>query len=486
MKNFLLPRLRDIFFLAILIAALGLGPRMLSLDSDLGRHLTIGGFTLDSRQIPTRDLFSHTRADAPRPAYEWLTQVIFASANRIAGLDGVVLFSGLVIASAFFIVYTDTARRSRLPLAALGFSILAAAASSLHWLPRPHVVTFLLLAIWLGRLERVRRGETVPLWHFPILMLVWVNAHGGFIFGMLAWFAYFAGWVWERVRKQSDAQIGKKLIWVGGLSLTVTFVTPSLWGNWQAILNNNSFYILNRTLETMPPDFKQIGAWPFAILFLLSILILLATRKTFPTTHFFLLGGFAVLGLTMARNIPLFAIAVAPILAERTRELLEKSKRWLTVEANIAALESPLRGAVWPILFGLGLALLIGGRYQVQKEALSRFDARVFPVAATDWLVKHPQPGNMFNEFNWGGYLLVRLWPEKKVFLDSQTDFYGEALVREYEQAILAEDGWEKTLAKYEVDWAILPVSSPLAGALEQSGWEVLYQDDVASVLARK
>ncbi|HSQ39175.1 MAG TPA: hypothetical protein VLM78_03365, partial [Anaerolineales bacterium] len=203
MKNFLVPRLRDILFIAILAAALALGPRMLSLDSDLGRHLTMGGFIIDSHQIPTRDLFSHTHADVSRPAYEWLTQIIFAIANRLAGLDGVVFVTALAIASAFFIVYTEAARQSRLPLAALGITILAAAASSLHWLPRPHVITFLMLAIWLERLEHVRRGDLVPLWHFPVLMLLWVNAHGGFVFGILAWLAYFVGWLWEMARKSA-------------------------------------------------------------------------------------------------------------------------------------------------------------------------------------------------------------------------------------------------------------------------------------------
>lgn len=486
MKNFLVPRLRDILFIAIFLGALLLGPRMLSLDSDIGRHLTMGGFILDTHQIPTRDLFSHTRADASRPAYEWLTQVIFAIANRLAGLDGVVFVTALAIAAAFFIVYADAARRSGMPLAALGITILAAAASSLHWLPRPHVITFLLLAIWLERLERVRRGELVPWCHFPVLMLLWVNAHGGFVFGILAWLAYFAGWLWEMARKSAREKIGRKWVVIGATSLFATLLTPSGWGNWQAVLSNNSRYILSRTVETLPPDFTQAGAWPFAILLFFSAFTILATRKTISLAHFFLLGGFAMLGLMMARNIPLFAIAAAPILAEGVSNALGGVKRWKIIEANITALENPLRGAVWPILFGLGFAVLIGGRYQIQQEALTRFDARVFPVAAADWLVEHPQSGNMFNEFNWGGYLLYRLWPDQKVFLDSQTDFYGEALTREYERAILAENGWEDVLNKYQVTWAIVPESSPLAGALEQAGWEILYLDSAAIVLTRK
>jgi hypothetical protein len=485
MKNFLIPRIHDIFFIAIVTAALALGPRMLSVDSDLGRHLTLGRFILDRHQIPTSDLLSHTRAGDARPAYEWLTQTIFAGVDHLAGLDGVLYITALVIAAAFTIIQADAARRSQMPLTALAITALAVAASSLHWLPRPHVVTFLFLAVWIERLERLRRGERIPLWHFPLLMLVWANAHGGFLFGILAWLAYFGGWIWQAMRKSVIPQSGIQWLIIGGSSVAASFITPSGWGNWQAVLSNNSHTILSRTVETMPPDFTQPGTWPFASLLAITIIVILVTRKSQPASHIYLLGGFAALALLMARNIPLFAIAAAPVLSEGAHDILKRVKRWQTIESNITALERPLRGALWPILLGLGLALLIGGRYQVQKEALTRFDARVFPVAAADWLAAHPQSGNMFNDINWGGYLLYRLWPEQKVFVDSQTDFYGEALVREYERALTAQEGWENVLDLYAVEWAVLPVSAPLAGRLEEAGWKVLYRDEIA-VIARK
>jgi hypothetical protein len=495
MLKHLLPRLRDILFIAIFLSALLLGPRMLSLDSDLGRHLTLGGFILETRTIPTTDILSFTRDGEARPPYEWLTQVLFAAANSLLGLDGVILLCAGIIAVGFVVLYNDAARRSRMPLTALLIVILAAGASSLHWLPRPHVTTFLFLALWLERLERVRRGENVPLWQFPALMLVWANMHGGFIFGMLAWLAYFGGWLFSVIARRVFSPTkqslgfadGRKLLFIGIASIFASFLTPSGWGNWQAVMSNNSRFILSRTVETMPTDFTNAGAWPFVLLIGLSIFILLATHRSIFASHFFLLGGFALLGLLMARNIPLFAIASAPILSEGVSELLERVKRWKRIESNIAALESPLRGAVWPIIVSVGIVIFFGSRYQVQKEALTRFDARVFPVAAADWLVTNPQSGNMFNDFNWGGYLLYRLWPDEKVFLDSQTDFYGEALTREYEQAATLSAGWEDVFSKYQIKWVILPIDTALVRALKNNpAWEILYTDSTAAILRQK
>ncbi len=185
----------------------------------------------------------------------------------------------------------------------------------------------------------------------------------------------------------------------------------------------------------------------------------------------------------MARNIPLFAIAATPILSSGAQKTLHTMKRWQTIETNIATLESNLRGAFWVILVSVGMAIFSGYHFQVEKKAFAHFDERVFPVAAVDWLSDHPQTGNVFNDFNWGGYLIYRLWPGQKVFLDSQTDFYGEGLVKEYDLAISAQEGWQEIFDKYEVEWAILPPSAPLTTALRLSNWKIMYEDATAVIL---
>ena len=93
----------------------------------------------------------------------------------------------------------------------------------------------------------------------------------------------------------------------------------------------------------------------------------------------------------------------------------------------------------------------------------------------------------MFNDFMWGGYLQLRLWPEKRVFIDSNSDFYGEAFVRQYGQVIFQEEGWESVLDQYNVDWAILPINMKAAEAIEWDlGWEVIYEDETATILRRE
>lgn len=480
------PCLSDLVFIAALFIALASGRQMLGIDSDLGRHLTIGNYILDERLIPTRDLLSHTRAGLSRPPYEWLSQVIFAAANRLLGLDGVILLTAAVIAAAFALVYRFANRRSQAPVLALTIVFLAMGASSLHWLPRPHIFTFLLLAIWVELLDQFSDGKPVNWYIFPVLMILWSNLHGGFIFGILAWIAYFAGWVWDTRRKKSEMRVGRRLLTVGVTSAIATIITPGLWRNWEAVLNNRSSYILNRTVETMRPNLTEASVLPYTLLLFLAILLFTLTRKTSKPGQVFLLGGLGIMSLLMARNIPLFAIACTPILAELGAGILLRTGIWTQVEARFAGFGSISGQFIWSILAGL-LAIAYFSYYNFRNGvSVHQFDPVIFPVYAVNFLEANPQNGRMFNEFNWGGYLQYRLGMQYPVFIDSQSDFYGEKLIREYDQILNADGNWRELLSDYSVDWALIPVQSALAGQLEEHpGWEIAYKDGTAIIFLR-
>jgi hypothetical protein len=316
-------------------------------------------------------------------------------------------------------------------------------------------------------------------------MLLWANLHGGFIFGILAWAAYFAGWLWGRWRNKTHNLIGIKLVAVGITSLIATIITPAFWRNWEAVLNNRSTFILNRTIETMRPDLTDTSVLPFTFLLFLTILFYSLYRKNFKAHHFFLLTGLGIISLLMARNIPLFAIACSPILSEMGGRSLSRFKTWTQIEERYASLGITSRQSVYSITaILLTLIYFIFIRF-TNDQPVYTFDTRVFPVKAATYLETNPQNVKMFNEFNWGGYLLYRLWPEEQVFIDSQTDFYGEGLSREYVQVASLQLGWENILSKYDVEWVIMQPEQPLVGALLERDWVTLYQDSTAIILRK-
>ena len=239
----------------MLTAVILLGPRTFNLDGDLGRHITIGNYILQTASIPRRDIFSHTMTGQALTPHEWLAQVVFAIAHHILGLSGVVLVTALAISTALVIVFHESQGRSKAPIISLGITILAAAASSLHWLARPHVFTFLYLAIWMLLLERVRTRKKTPLWTFGLVMLLWANTHGAFIVGFVCWAAYLVGQViecWEKGKWKVE-QI-KTWVEIGIIALAATLINPAgfhLWGTSLGFVGNS--YLVSHTYEYQPP-----------------------------------------------------------------------------------------------------------------------------------------------------------------------------------------------------------------------------------------
>ncbi len=153
----------------------------------------------------------------------------------------------------------------------------------------------------------------------------------------------------------------------------------------------------------------------------------------------------------------------------------------------MAGIDTEIKGFVWwPLV--VVLATIGGLSYQsiMLHEQAYEFNANVFPVRAVDWVESHRPSGKMFNDFNWGGYLLYRLWPVQRVFIDSQSDFYGEALVRQYNQAISAGSHWQAILDQYDIRWIIVPPWSRLAQELNSDAtWQLAFSDGTATIYTK-
>jgi len=355
-------------------------------------------------------------------------------------------------------------------------TILAAFASNLHWLTRPHIFTFLFVTIWTHQLG----NRSSKWWLFPIIMLIWANTHGAFIAGFAIWFAFFAGWVWDFILKNETKSTGIKLGIIGISSLLATLINPVGWRLWDTSVGYfGSRFLVDRTIEYQSPNFHISNTWPFLIM-LIVFFLAHGLKGKLRMHETFLLVGWSVLSLYNARNIPIFAIVTAPYLGQLIQENIKEIQIINQIEQNLVKIESGLKGYVFNYVAIILITMI------ALKNPSNKFNPYAFPVDATNWLETNPQDGKMYNFFTWGGYLLYRLWPEQQVFIDGQTDFYGEALSIEYVQVESLQPGWENVLAKYNVSWVITQSGQPLEGALLANDWVLIYQDKTAVILRNK
>ena len=191
----LLPNFGAVVFAVALLQVLFLsqGAQALFRDSDTGWHVRNGETILETAAAPRVDNFSYTREGRPWFAWEWLSDALLGGAYRIGGLTGVALLAAVAIALTVW-------GAARLSLSLGGNLFFTAAAmvlllgvTSIHWLARPHVFSWLLSLLFLSIAEHERRKPNRFLYALPLLACLWANLHGSFLLGPAILFIYAIG-----------------------------------------------------------------------------------------------------------------------------------------------------------------------------------------------------------------------------------------------------------------------------------------------------
>ncbi len=475
-----------LFLLWAALAPTVFGNRLLGADGDPARHIRHGLTMLATGGLIHADPFSFTRAGAPFLGFEYGSQLIFALAYRAAGLAGVAVLIGLVLAATYALAARLMIRRRVDPGFAFLVTMAAAVLSSMHWVARPHIFSQLLVVILLEWLER---DKPVPLWWYAPLFALWANLHGGFVYGLVLIGIYLAAHAIDGLRGDATARsrAGRTAIaFVVGLA--ATFLNP-----FGARLHAHVLWYLQEpfikrwTSEFDSPDFQSLGGK----LLLLSLLAIIAgfalSRRRPRTTHLLVILANVAFALMAQRNIAIFALTALPLFAIHVDPEARRLPEPPNFRASFAQAER--EGSTWPYI-GIGTIVmvvlaLVGGRIAGQQLVPDRFDSRDFPNAAVAAARRAGLTGRVYNQFVWGGYMLLE-WPGEKVFIDGGTDFYGEPILHDYLEIWTLQPDWREVLARWNVDMALVRPETPIAGALRhEPGWYVWYCDDAAALLRK-
>jgi hypothetical protein len=499
-----LPSLTDFTFLLPVVLVFGLagGASFFLRDGDTGWHIRTGEWILQNGRVPDQDLFSFTKAGSPWVAFEWLWDLICAWLHRWGGMAAVVLLSVSIVSLTSALLFRLVRRKCGNDFIALAVSMLAIIECGLHWLARPHLITVLFLVVFLSVLDRLDEKFTRLWLVLPVLCLVWTNLHGGFLAGLVLIGCYAGGelirWVVEPATSERTPALARagRYILVGGICALSTLVNPygfrlhlHLWHLSTDPLQKSLI------LEWQPFSFLGADAIFFEIMILLGAVAAFRSLCHKEFTHALLFAVWCHLALKSRRHAELFFCVVAPFVAATLHELLSSLQSapisgWIrraaagfqTAGAEFQKTERAWRFHWVSILGWLAVAALLHAPAPLPAFR-AQFDPRAFPVRAVDALGKSVLTRRVFTTDGWGGYLIYRLYPSTRVFVDGRSDFYGAKFVQSFVQALQARYDWEEHLTRFGVEVVLLPVGAPLAGALKESArWSVSYDDGTAII----
>ncbi len=477
---------RKMFVVVLLLCLFTLGVREV-LDPDIWWHLRTGQYIVETRSIPHADIYSSTSLGKQWVTHEWLAEVFIYETYRALGYAGLSMVFAMLIMASFAIVYWRSPGRPYIA----GFAVLLAAIATVPiWGARPQVFSLLFTSLFLWVLEQHRRELNARrLWMLFPLMLIWVNLHGGFALGPALIAIFIVGWLldlWAAEEQRPRAwtairQLGAVLV----ASLAAVLINPNGIRMYSYPLETlRSSAMQAYIVEWFSPNFHMVEYQPLALLMLATFVLLGLSRKRPRASELLLLAVSAYAALRSARHIPVFALIAAPILAEHTLVWVRSrpAANWLYAPER---LPSQRRAAFHlAALLLLAMACTLRIRHVVGNQ--DTVEAKKLPRAAVEFIKAEHLPEPIYNWYNWGGYLIWKLYPDYRVYIDGRADMYGDAFLTEFLGTYFGTSDWERSLDRFQVRTVVVPPDSALASLLRQTPrWTKMFEDHQAVIFTR-
>ena len=457
---------------------------------DIWWHLATGQWMVQNGKVPHTDPFTWSKLGEHWIAHEWGWELPMYLLYAAWGHDGLMALRILVAVVTCALLAWLCLRRGATPLAAMAAGALAIFAARPMFNDRPQIATMPLFVAMLCLIERTEEGK--PRWLLigaPLLMLVWVNVHGGFIYGFGLMGLYLLckvpGWIGQFRAKQPLGPCPGMIAGAIGLAAIACLANPS--GIAGAIYPLD--YIFGGTAwhttwisEYESPDFSEKIFVMLGILIVATTTAFAASGRRSRLWDLALVALFLFTTLRWQRNMALFAFVVAAPLSLHLSDLLGRIGLGSGSEETGGRRPTVLYWAIIVVLLiSAGMSMPTASRM-----ADAKFSADM-PVECTRYIEDSGLQGRMFNTYRWGGYLIWHLWPEHKVMVDGRADVLGKDLVSDWQKAHKLSEGWEQVLDDYEIDYAIVSVKAPLVRGLEDDpDWRLVCSEPTGRLFVRK
>lgn len=483
-----LPMIALIFAFYVLI--FGQGMAFMLVDPDTYWHIAAGDVIRSTGALPQVDPWSFTAGTERWYNLSWLYDVLLSLLNQHFGLYGATLLSVLLAAFSMAITYANCRLRGASVMAAL----LTLFVMTFPMLPlvRPQQVSYVIIPLLLA-LDYLSRLYAKPLymWLAVPLLVLWANTHGAVFVGLMLIGAHVA----ERWRMDSLRQRLQGVL-LFGCALSAVFINPYGIGIIAGIYRTLGSAI-NVTLSEWQPlrlDAQGMVMYAYMVLFMLFFAV---DDKRFSRIE----RSFAALWLIAAfyamRNVPVFILITAPLLALRITPLIAASPTQAQTPAWFTRLEVKVERMMHSCFAQYAsLAMMLAVTLAVFSPSGSAFFAprglkMPFSLASEiNYIETHCGQARILNYYGFGGYLIFEGKGKIKPFIDGRAGTaYPESLIRDHMQFITPGKDWQAILDKYRVDAVLVPLPSTddvLANRFaNRSDWKAQFTGPLGVVYTR-
>jgi len=447
-------------------------------ETDLFFNLRLGEIVLHDHAVPRTNLLSFTYPDARDVNLAWLFQIVLALAHRAGGIPGTLLLKTAFVVATLAVLFRVALRRGAHPGAAALALALCAWAAEPRFVERPHLVTFLGLALTLLALERAEAGRPRALWALIPCGLVWANANSCFFEAPLVLALYAAG-----ARIDGRPADARRAALVALALCPLIFATPSGGHALGYIANHWRMPSLRPLQEYVP------ARWPDnAPALFVAVGVLVAA--VWPGRRWRHLLPIALLGLVGARRnrfLAEFALLAAPVVACAVSDVARRATAHLT--ATLRGRLSALAGvAVVVPLAGLPILMRAGAVHHERHVFNLGIDTFLVPWNVINFVNREGLRDRMYNDMEVGSYLTWDGAPQVRVFQDPRINGYPPDFHAWMRRDDLTRAEWDDLMDRFGVKTALItyPDVNPRAAFFDPERWALIYRAPDGLVFARR
>jgi hypothetical protein len=442
-------------------------PQVLA-DGDTGWHVAAGTWIITHRGVPTTDIFSYSAVGTPWTAHEWLADVLMGAAYAAIGWSGVLILYGLVLAGLGAALALYLRRWLDANFAAVLVTWIIAGLMPFI-LARPHVMAWLPLAAWAVILLRAREQDRAPPLWSALVITIWANLHGSFIFGLLL-IGPFAAEALIAAPAENRWKVLRDWTIFFAASLLAALITPFGLHGLLFPLQLMAMPSLAAVAEWKATDFSSIGLFEVLLLTGLGSCLWLGVR--IPVWRLAIVIGLLHMAFSHVRHQAVFVIVSGLIIAAPLARTLGRSGPRQDLKPMLASSWREVRG-----LFAIAGLLALGLTGWRLATPAGREDHINVPATALAQLPPELRRARVLNDYSFGGSLALMGIP---VFIDGRVDMYGTAALQDYIELVDQPNAvrWAEANRRWHFGWTILRPDAALAGFLDrQPGWHRIYAD---------
>jgi len=454
------------------------------LDNDIWWHLKVGDWIVAHVAVPHTGILSRTAAERPWIAYSWGYEVLMSLVYRWLGLLGIGLYGTILTIAVAYALYWMLRRLSGLFWIALILAALTSWSFLFNGMPRPVFFSMVLFCVTLTLLLEANRTARIELLSWlPLIFFLWANLHIQFIYGLFLVGLLLATTMAQQLADLFGIKLGfllpsrlpmLPLGLIFGACVVATFLGPNLYHPYiSAYEYSKAKFSYKVIIELQPLSF--LGSSNYVQVLLTA-------------------GGFFAVG--WKRKIDLFKLSmltICSLVAYRTM----RDAWFIAIPAAACIADAspnedvPKAAESWIEKLGVAAAVAVllvvvsRGTDFTQRD-LDRAISSAYPVNAVNFLRQNPQPGPLYNNLGWGGFLMWYM-PDFPVAIDGRNDLYGDRLDELFYASQSAETGYAADPYLNEAGVVLLSADLPLAKVLTaDSRFQLIYQDQLALVFARR